>query len=46
MVPALWIGAVVVLVGAAAAFLIQRRGKAVEPVAEVPVEAEPLLEAA
>jgi EmrB/QacA subfamily drug resistance transporter len=46
MVPALWIGAVVVLAGAAAAFLIQRRGKTVEPVVEVPVEAEPLLEAA
>jgi EmrB/QacA subfamily drug resistance transporter len=44
MAPALWIGAVVVLAGAVAAFLIPRRARAVE--VEAPVEAEPLLEAA
>jgi EmrB/QacA subfamily drug resistance transporter len=44
MTPALWIGAIVVLGGAVAAFLIPRRGRAVE-VAE-PVEAAPLAEAA
>jgi EmrB/QacA subfamily drug resistance transporter len=44
MTPALWIGAAVVLAGAAAAFLIPRRARAVE--AETPVEAEALLEAA
>src|SRR6266508_2067514 len=44
MLPALWIGAAVVLVGAVAAFLIPSRKRAAE--AEVPVEAEALLEAA
>jgi EmrB/QacA subfamily drug resistance transporter len=38
MTPALWIGAAVVLAGGAAAFLIPRRGRAVE--VETPVEAE------
>jgi EmrB/QacA subfamily drug resistance transporter len=44
MVPALWIGAAVVLAGAVAAFLIPLRRRRVE--AEIPVETEPLLEAA
>src|SRR6266540_1967683 len=44
MLPALWIGAAIVLVGAVAAFLIPSRKRAAE--AEVPVEAEALLEAA
>jgi len=44
MLPALWIGAAVVLVGAVAAFLIPSRKRAAE--SEVPVEAEALLEAA
>ena len=44
MVPALWIGAAIVLAGAAAAFAIPRRGRKAK--AEVLVEAEPLLEAA
>jgi nitrate/nitrite transporter NarK len=44
MTPALWIGAAIVLAGAVAAFLIPRRGRKVE--AEIPVEAEALLEAA
>jgi EmrB/QacA subfamily drug resistance transporter len=44
MVPALWIGASIVLAGAVAAFAIPRRGRRVE--VEARVEAEPLLEAA
>jgi EmrB/QacA subfamily drug resistance transporter len=44
MTPALWIGAVVVLAGAVAAFLIPRRGRAAE--VATPIEAEPLAEAA
>jgi nitrate/nitrite transporter NarK len=44
MLPALWIGAAIVLAGAVAAFLIPSRKRSAE--AEVPVEAEALLEAA
>jgi MFS family permease len=44
MTPALWIGAVIVLAGAVAAFMIPRRTRKVE--AEIPVETEALLEAA
>jgi EmrB/QacA subfamily drug resistance transporter len=41
MLPALWIGAAIVLAGAVAAFAIPRRGRKAE--AEAPVDAEPAL---
>src|ERR671931_635668 len=44
MTPAVWVGAVIVLLGAVAAFAIPRRARKVE--VEARVEAEPLLEAA
>jgi EmrB/QacA subfamily drug resistance transporter len=43
MLPALWIGAAIVLAGAVAAFAIPRRARAVEAAVETPIEAEPAL---